>query len=113
MESKEAIKARLRKEITPQLLKKQYKKKYPVITATLLSTTAVALFLWIWKKEACDIKGNISETGVRLYHKPNDPHYDSVKITPYDGEQWFCSEKEAIKAGWESAITPELEKTFD
>ncbi len=54
------------------------------------------------KQEGCVIKGNISENG-QLFHIPGCASYSTVKIDESKGEQWFCSEREAIDAGWEKA----------
>ena len=51
-------------------------------------------------KENCKIKGNISRSGVRIYHMPNGTYYGRTKISESKGERWFCSEREARKAGW-------------
>ena len=51
----------------------------------------------------CDIKGNISQRGRRVYHTPASPAYASVKVDTAAGERWFCSEAEAEKAGWTKA----------
>lgn len=49
----------------------------------------------------CDIKGNVSiETGERIYHVPGQKYYSKTNILPRYGERFFCSEKEAISAGW-------------
>ena len=48
----------------------------------------------------CEIKGNISRSGERIFHKPGEPFYDRVKIDQNAGERWFCSEEEAVAAGW-------------
>ena len=49
----------------------------------------------------CPIKGNISvKTGEKIYHAPWSQWYERTKITPAKGERWFCSEGEAIRAGW-------------
>ena len=49
----------------------------------------------------CDIKGNISQnTGERIYHVPGQRYYAETRISRHYGEQWFCSEDEARKAGW-------------
>lgn len=53
--------------------------------------------------EACDIKGNISSNGERIYHLPGQEHYDRTKISTSKGEKWFCSEGEARAAGWRRA----------
>lgn len=52
--------------------------------------------------QGCAIKGNISGAG-RIYHVPWGPHYDAVRISTARGERWFCSEAEAIAAGWRPA----------
>lgn len=53
--------------------------------------------------EGCPIKGNISKQGM-IYHAPWSPWYQKTKITLKDGERWFCSEDEAIEAGWRAPI---------
>jgi endonuclease YncB( thermonuclease family) len=52
--------------------------------------------------KGCAIKGNVSSHG-RIYHMPWDPWYDSVKMDVSKGKRWFCSESEAIRAGWRAA----------
>jgi endonuclease YncB( thermonuclease family) len=49
---------------------------------------------------ACNIKGNISNKGERIYHVPGQKWYSRTKITMSKGERWFCSEQEARAAGW-------------
>ena len=48
----------------------------------------------------CLIKGNISNKGERIYHPPGCRYYNSTVIDPKRGERWFCSEQEAVAAGW-------------
>lgn len=48
----------------------------------------------------CNIKGNISKRGTRIYHVPGGVFYDRTRIDTSEGERWFCSEKEARAAGW-------------
>ena len=52
----------------------------------------------------CRIKGNINRKGERIYHAPGDKWYDRTRIDPAKGERWFCSEAEAIAAGWRKAL---------
>ena len=52
---------------------------------------------------ACNIKGNISSSGERIYHIPGQQHYGRTKISTSRGERWFCSEAEARSAGWRPA----------
>lgn len=47
----------------------------------------------------CPIKGNISDGG-QIYHAPWSPWYMKTKISVEKGERWFCSEAEAVAAGW-------------
>ena len=51
----------------------------------------------------CDgppIKGNISSTGEKIYHVPGGAFYDDTQIDEGKGERWFCTEAEAVAAGW-------------
>ncbi len=52
--------------------------------------------------QGCAIKGNVSSKGM-IYHTPWSAWYDKVKIDEARGERWFCSEAEAIAAGWRAA----------
>jgi endonuclease YncB( thermonuclease family) len=47
----------------------------------------------------CAIKGNVTGNG-RIYHMPWSPWYGRVKVEAARGERWFCSEAEALAAGW-------------
>jgi micrococcal nuclease len=47
------------------------------------------------------IKGNISTTtGEKIYHVPGGEFYDKTVIDEAAGERWFCTEQEALEAGW-------------
>ncbi len=48
----------------------------------------------------CQIKGNISAKGEKIYHLPGSPSYAKTRIKEADGERMFCSEDEAKAAGW-------------
>jgi len=48
----------------------------------------------------CLIKGNIANDGERIYHLPGQQYYRVTVITPAKGERWFCSEADAVAAGW-------------
>ena len=73
---------------------------------------------WQWRKGArladtgaaeqretgrCNIKGNISRNGTRIYHLPGGRHYEKTRIDSSKGERWFCTESAARAAGWRSA----------
>ncbi|MGQ9480132.1 MAG: cold-shock protein [Chloroflexus sp.] len=52
----------------------------------------------------CVIKGNISiDTGEKIYHLPGMKDYEITRISEEHGERWFCTEQEAIQAGWRRA----------
>jgi micrococcal nuclease len=46
------------------------------------------------------IKGNISSSDAKIYHVPGQDSYDETGITESRGERWFCTEQEAVDAGW-------------
>jgi len=49
--------------------------------------------------KGCPIKGNITKNG-RIYHPPWSPWYAKTRIDTSKGERWFCTEAEALAAGW-------------
>ena len=51
----------------------------------------------------CQIKGNISSRGERIYHVPGGASYSRTKISPSKGERFFCNEAEAEAAGWRAS----------
>jgi len=53
----------------------------------------------------CNIKGNISSSGEKIYHMPDDEYYDETVINLAKGELWFCSSEEAEAAGWRHAMS--------
>nr|WP_081739908.1 thermonuclease family protein [Paenibacillus sp. JCM 10914] len=46
-------------------------------------------------EQGCTIKGNINSKGEKIYHTQDSPYYERTKP-----EQWFCSEPEAVEAGF-------------
>lgn len=48
----------------------------------------------------CNIKGNISSSGEKIYHTPGQKYYDKTVIDESKGERWFCTEEEALNSGW-------------
>ncbi len=48
----------------------------------------------------CTIKGNISSSGEKIYHMTGQRYYNKTQIDTSRGENWFCSEDEAISAGF-------------
>jgi endonuclease YncB( thermonuclease family) len=47
----------------------------------------------------CAIKGNVTKNG-RIYHMPWSPWYAQIRIESDKGKRWFCTEAEAMAAGW-------------
>jgi len=74
----------------------------------LLLAAGAALVEWPTERingavTGCVIKGNINASGERIYHVPGNRYYDETKIDVGRGERWFCSDSEAVAAGWRPA----------
>jgi micrococcal nuclease len=52
----------------------------------------------------CTIKGNINATQEKIYHVIGCQSYDKTVIIEDAGEKWFCSEWDALNAGWRKAL---------
>jgi micrococcal nuclease len=48
----------------------------------------------------CNIKGNISSSGEKIYHMPSQQYYNKTQIDETKGERWFCTENDAVSSGW-------------
>lgn len=54
----------------------------------------------------CNIKGNLDKnSAARLYYLPNCAQYKFTIVEKDIGEDWFCTEKEAVAAGFTKAAT--------
>ena len=54
-------------------------------------------------KPSCNIKGNINDSSgkdVKHYYVPECQNYSITVVELYKGDQWFCTEAEAKKAGF-------------
>ena len=51
----------------------------------------------------CQIKGNISRQGKKIYHVPGQWDYARTSIDTSRGERMFCSPADAVRAGWQPA----------
>ncbi len=49
--------------------------------------------------DGCPIKGNVTSRG-KVYVLPWSSNYRRIRIQMKRGERWFCTEREAIQAGW-------------
>lgn len=52
--------------------------------------------------DGCPIKGQVAGAQ-RIYVLPWSPDYDRVRVQKARGERWFCSEQEAVSAGFKAA----------
>jgi len=53
--------------------------------------------------DGCPIKGQVAGSE-KLYLLPWSADYTRVRVSKARGERWFCSEQEAISAGWRASI---------
>lgn len=65
-----------------------------VIVATLEATPA----------PECLIKGNVNSKGEKIFHVPGGVSYNRTVVDPEHGEAWFCTEEEAVAAGFRKAL---------
>lgn len=91
------------------------KKQLPVIVVLLVILAALVggrqadmipvelLFLvGVDPSYSCDvptIKGNVTKDS-KIFHVPGGVHYEQVKVEPQKGERLFCTEDDAVAAGW-------------
>lgn len=78
----------------------------PTVTTTppLTPATTVTATPPPQQPSSCDIKGNISSGGEKIYHVLGCGSYSQTKIDEARGERWFCTEQEAVSAGWRKAL---------
>ena len=82
------------------------KTRMRTVVQTIIVALAVACCASACTQEqraGCVIKGNISSSGERIYHVPGQRYYDKTLIHLSKGERWFCTEQEAVAAGWRKA----------
>ena len=53
---------------------------------------------------SCNIKGNINSSGEKIYHMEGCGSYSKTVIDESKGEKMFCSETEALNAGFRRAL---------
>lgn len=54
--------------------------------------------------DSCVIKGNINARKEKIYHAPGCGSYNQTVIDESAEEKWFCSEQDALNAGWRKAL---------
>jgi endonuclease YncB( thermonuclease family) len=82
----------------PEALRRQPRASYCVTITKPLAQAAPAMSPA--PPNNCLIKGNINSKGERIYHVPGQRYYDKTQIHQSKGERWFCTEQEAVAAGW-------------
>ena len=51
------------------------------------------------------IKENISQsTSEKIYHVPGGDFYEVTIVDEAGGERWFCTEDDALDAGWRASL---------
>jgi hypothetical protein len=76
---------------------------FALAAASVIATT-LAINSPAQTAAACEIKGNVSaQTGERIYHVPGQAYYLATRVDARRSERWFCSEAEAVAAGWRRA----------
>ena len=70
----------------------------PVVTSPMTTTQTGG------GSDTCTIKGNIGSGGEKIFHVIGCGSYNKTIIDESKGEKWFCSEQEAISAGWRKAL---------
>ncbi|MBR0556354.1 hypothetical protein J5J10_11760 [Ciceribacter sp. L1K23] len=75
-----------------------------LMTTVFMATGGYTLLPREWYDPSCDIKGNISiNSREKIYHVRGQEDYWATNIQPQHGERWFCSEEDALAAGWRKA----------
>lgn len=81
-------------------------------TATLGLWRSEFVLPWEWRQgvrlpggppdevAVCEVKGTINHREERVFYLPSDKGYDEITIDPAKGERMFCSDDEALLAGW-------------
>ena len=54
--------------------------------------------------DGCPIKGQVFRKSGKVYMLPWSPDYDRARVDKTQGERWFCSESEAVSAGWKKGL---------
>ena len=67
---------------------------HPIVTTPEQATAA----------GSCNIKGNINAKKEKIFHSPGCGSYNNTVIDENVGEKWFCSEQDALNAGWRKAL---------
>lgn len=88
---------------TVQATPEQYAASYARVTAQAAIDAPALPTITPAVVPCIQVKGNIDARGRKLYHLPGMANYNQVVITESKGEKVFCSEQDAINAGWTKA----------
>lgn len=89
---------------TPSPQRENLKKAYDYAFKNRIGIFSSLCFSEKPEDPKCLIKGNISRANNdKTYHFPGCSGYQQVMVEKDFGESWFCSEKEAKKAGYEKS----------
>lgn len=53
--------------------------------------------------KGCTIKGNVNDSGEKIYHLDTQDYYDQTIIEPEKGDSLFCKTSDAEKAGFRAS----------
>ena len=91
-----------------------FRMRYVTIAVSLTAIAAMLVLVLVFSDVltpaptptlAClNVKGNITLTGERVYHLPYQAFYTATIINPSRGEALFCTEQDAIKAGFRKSL---------
>jgi micrococcal nuclease len=72
----------------------------PQATATPATVGSVCPQGCIEVTAGCDIIGNASSDGEKIYHFPGTRAYKAIKFRPEEGDRYFCSAEDAQANGF-------------
>lgn len=75
----------------------------PGVALPTAEATALAIDVEEAGQQNCLIAGNIAGDGSLIYHVPGGAYYNRVKIDLDRGEEWLCTEEEAVAKGYRKA----------
>ncbi|MBI4099862.1 thermonuclease family protein [Candidatus Microgenomates bacterium] len=85
--------------------REELKAAYAQVLAAKLGIAGSTCIQLAPSKIGCLIKGNIDDLNKGSYYRPDCRGYGNVTVNTAFGESWFCSEKEAVAAGFSRAAS--------
>ncbi|PIR00297.1 MAG: hypothetical protein COV66_07375 [Nitrospinae bacterium CG11_big_fil_rev_8_21_14_0_20_45_15] len=96
-------------EIHPQESRPTVDRKRLALVALISGMVLTSIFVILLSSKSptedgkfCRIKGNVNAQGEKIFHMPGDQWYDKTTVDDSQGrgERWFCSEQDALAAGF-------------